>query len=172
MSTETKPVDQATDKVTPASNVAAPAKSSFLGAIVRAVLPALLAAGAAYGGSRAALAAAHDAKEARGQEGEARPPGPTLPLEPFLVTLFDANRRPHPMKMTVAVEFDGSVKEDMRAYVPRIRDAILAHLRMLPYEEATNPDHVEKLRAELLERCRSAGAQGAGRVLVTDFVVQ
>jgi flagellar basal body-associated protein FliL len=88
------------------------------------------------------------------------------------VTIFDANRRPHTMKMAVAVEFDGSVKEDIRNYVPRVRDAILVHLRMLPYEQATNPDQVEHLRAELLERCRNAGVQGAARVLVTDFVVQ
>lgn len=172
MSTETKSVDETTDGAAAGSNVAAPARSSFIGALVRAVLPAILAAGAAYGGSRAALAAAHGGQDDREQRVEARPPGPTLPLEPFLVTLFDANRRPHPMKLTVAVEFDGSVKEDMRTYVPRIRDAILVHLRTLPYEQATNPDHVEKLRVELLERCRSAGAQGAERVLVTDFVVQ
>ncbi len=168
--------DDKTAAPAPAGDPPSPKKSSALGGLLRTLVPALLAAGAAYGGTRAA--AAHTAVQAGPKEAPAqhvavsRPPGPTLPLDPFLVTLFDAGKRPHPMKMTIAVEFDAQTKEDLRSFVPRIRDAVLAYLRTLSHEQVTDPAYVEKMRAELIERCRSAGAGTAERILVTDFVVQ
>lgn len=176
MSTDAKPADAAA--ATPVA--AAPAKSSKIGGILTVVLPTIFAAGAAYAGTRGAVfKAAQTVVTVEGGEhhgagghGEAKPPGPTLPLEPFLVTIFDANRKAHPMKMSIAVEFDPQTKGELKDFQPRIRDAVLAYVRTLTHEQATDPTHVEKMRAELVERCRAAGAAGAQKILVTDFVVQ
>lgn len=157
------------------ATAAAPATKSRGGAlpmIVGFVLPAILAAAGSYGGVRAAARAPAPHAEAPPPP-EARPPGPTVALEPFLVSINDAAKRPHPMKLTVAVEFDAKAKEDtLKAYTPRIRDAILGHMRTMSFEEAVDQQHTEKLRGDLLERCKKAGAVGAERVLITDQVSQ
>src|SRR5206468_3672366 len=99
---------------------------------------------------------------------EEKPPGPTVGLEPFLVTIADANHKNHPMKVSLAVEFDGKTKEEtLKAFTPRIRDAILSHLRTLSYEDVSDSHHTDKLRMELLERCKTAGIGSAERILVT-----
>jgi flagellar basal body-associated protein FliL len=154
---------------------AAPKKPSAIAGVLKLVIPALFAAGAAYGGTRFAAAktpaAAADAHAAPVVH-HAKPPGPTLPLEPFLVTVFDANKKPHPMKMTIAVEFDPATHDDLKTFSPRIRDVVLTYLRSMSHEQATDPAQVEKLRTDLVEKCQKAGAATAERILVTDFVVQ
>ncbi len=169
MSNETKPAQPAA-----AAAAATPKKPSAVAGVVRIVVPALLAAGAAYGGTRAAAARtpAEVPQDASIQPAPARAPGPTLPLDPFLVTLFDASKKPHPMKMSIAVEFDATTKEDLKTFVPRIRDGVLAYLRTLSHEQVIDPTHVETMRVELLERCKASGATSAEKILVTDFVVQ
>ena len=173
MSTESKKDGAEGDA--PAAPPAARCLFRRRGGFLKILLPAALAAAAAYGGTRAA-----GAQNNKGGGGDGphivvvapRPPGPTLPLEPFLVTLFDTNKRAHPMKMTIAVEFDPHTKEELKNFTPRVRDAVLAHVRTLAYENVTDAAQVEKLRAVLLEKCRHAGAATAERILVTDFVVQ
>src|SRR5262249_43197772 len=127
MSTDTKPAQPA-----PEEAASTPKKKSKVGALLGFVIPALLAAGAAYGGTPAARARTptvivQQAPAPSGEHGgeASHPPGPTLPLEPFLVTIFDANHKPHPMKMSVAVEFDAAPAHgDLKDFVPRIRDAV------------------------------------------------
>ncbi|MBN9165329.1 MAG: hypothetical protein BGO98_26305 [Myxococcales bacterium 68-20] len=152
-----------------------PPKPSPIGGLFRVVVPALLAAGAAYGGTRAAAArtsAAGGPQASAEHATVSRPPGPTLPLDPFLATLVDTNKKTHPMKMSIAIEFGVGTVDDLKPFVPRIRDAVLAYLRTVTHEQVTDPAQLEKIRADLLERCRSVGALTAERVLVTDFVVQ
>jgi len=146
------------------------------------ILPAILAGGAAFGGVK--FAAAHAATPAPPSAEHAPslpPPGPTVALEPFLVVTLDSSRKTHPMKVTLAVEFEASGKESkgeegkddpLKGFVPRIRDAALSYLRGVTYEDAMDNSRSEKMRTELLERFRAAGAGGATRVLVTDLVVQ
>jgi flagellar basal body-associated protein FliL len=82
--------------------------------------------------------------------------------------------------VTLAVEFEGNPKESkeeskddsLKGYTPRIRDAALSYLRLMSYEDAIDSNHSEKLRSDLLEKFRAAGAVTAERVLVTDLVVQ
>ncbi len=142
--------------------------------ILGILLPAILAGAASFGGAR--VAGAHQpAPHVEGaQHVEAKPPGPTVALDPFLVSVPDAKGKSHPMKLSVAVEFGGLVHDEaaLKAFVPRIRDAVLAYMRTLSYEEALESAHSDKLRDELLERCKKAGASGAERVLITDLVSQ
>lgn len=182
MSTEIHPAVTASSpsNAAPTAGAAAPAppRSSPVSWLFRIVLPAVLAAGAAYGGTRGASALTPSPSSPSNGHGEAsakadgRPPGPTVAFEPFLVTVFDANKKSHPMKVSIAVEFDAHTKEELKSFTPRIRDGVLAHLRTLTHEQVTDPGQAEKLRTELLERCKAAGAVTAERVLVTDFVVQ
>ncbi len=169
---ETKPADKPADPA--AAPAAAPPKSSAVGGLMKLIVPAILAAGASYGGARAA--AAHGPQAPAQQEvhhAETPAPGPTVAFEPFLITVNDAKNKGHVMKVTVAVEFDHLAKEEaLKPFAPRIRDAILSYLRALTYEEAGDGSRMEKLRADLLERCAKAGASSAVRVLVTDFVLQ
>lgn len=165
-------------KDAPAAAAAAPApakKGGAIGLVLGIVLPALLSAGGAFGGVKAAGhgkgGASHEPEPA--PRHEPRPPGPTIALEPFLVSVPDANKKPHPMKLTVAVEFEATAKEDViKNYMPRIRDAILSYIRQLSYEQAIDQENAHKFREELLERVHKSGAVAAERVLVTDLVSQ
>jgi len=151
--------------------VPAPAKKS--GGALGMILPAILAAGAAFGGAKIAGAHAQPATQAEHQRAEERkPPGPTVPLDPFLVTIPDVNKKSHPMKVTLAIEFESTAKEEaIKAFAPRIRDASLSYLRTMTYEQAVDPD-THKLREDLLERVQKAGAATAERILITDLVTQ
>lgn len=140
--------------------------------IVGMVLPAVLAAAAAFGGAK--LSGMHRAAPAAPVEHvEApKPPGPTLALDPFVLTIPDQARKIHPMKVTLAIEFDAKAREDeFKALVPRIRDAALSYLRTLTYEDAVDPAESDKMRPEILGRLKAAGTD-AERILITDLVVQ
>lgn len=164
----------------PGQNAAAPprAKGGGAGGVVFLVLPALLAGGAAFGGAK--LAGAHRPGPATTEHAEhaapPKPPGPTLMLDAFLLTISDANKKPHPMKLTVAIEFDSAAKEakeeGMKELTPRIRDAMLGYLRKVPYEQAFDAANTDKMRAEMLEAVKAGGAPEAQRVLITDLVTQ
>ncbi|MDB4947092.1 MAG: hypothetical protein JWP97_6626 [Labilithrix sp.] len=167
---------------TTATTAKAP-KSSAVSGIMKMLIPALLAAGASYGGARAASAhapaAAPEAPVERRRE--PKPPGPTVALDPFLLTILDAKGKGHAMKLTIAIEFEkpekgggeeGKEGEAMKPFAPRIRDAILSYVRAMSYEEASDGAHMEKVRTEMLERCHGAGAVDAVKILVTDFVLQ
>lgn len=162
------------DTARSAADGAPPSKPSRF--ILRTLVPAALAAAAAYGGTRVAAAArgseVHTQESAPRAAGPSRPPGPTLSLDPFLVTVFDEGKKPHPMKVSIAVEFEAQTKDDLKMFVPRIRDAVLTYLRTLSHEQVADPAHMEKMRDEIVGRCRAAGATTAEKILVTDFVVQ
>lgn len=134
----------------------------------------LAAGGAAFGGAKFAVAKAqgpHDEKEVvRHAE---KPPGPTLTLEPFLVTVLDANKKQHPMKVTLAVEFDHTHHaESLKDETPRVRDACLRYLRTVTYEEAVDPEKSNKMREDLVEALDKVGVYDVEHVLITDYVVQ
>ncbi len=163
----------AEEKVAPA-----PAKpkapSRPLGAI-GIVLPALLAAGGGFGGVKLAGKAAHAAPAVSAAEQhhvQGMPPGPTVALEPFLVTVSDGGRKPRPMRMTIAIELrPGSKDDEAKPFIPRIRDTTLTYLRTLSYEEVSDAHKVEAARDELLTRLRRVGIIAADRVLITDLVL-
>lgn len=143
------------------------------------VLPAVLAGAASFAGAKIAVAkASHGAAGGHGADHAApapppEPPGPTLTLEPFLMVTLDTQRRVHPMRVALAVEFSATTaQEATAAFTPRIRDAALVYLRALTYENATNTQRMESMRTDLLRSFREAGATTAQRVLVTDLVVQ
>lgn len=143
--------------------------------IVGLILPALLAAGAAFGGAKIAGASHAAPVAATAETAQAKPPGPTLPLEPFLVTVPDGNKKNHPMKVTIALEFGEGPKapkeEELKNLVPRVRDTALSYFRTMSYETVSDPAANDTMRKELLEKFKASGTP-AERVLITDLVCQ
>ena len=92
--------------------------------IVGLILPALLAAGAAFGGAKIAGASHAAPVAATAEAAAAKPPGPTLPLDPFLVTVPDAVKKNHPMKVTIA--------ETLEIPSGYIRPVIFGHQKWMP----------------------------------------
>ncbi len=171
--------DDTQKKGQPAPNAAPPPPSKGgVGRLVFLLLPAILAGGSAFGGAK--IAGAHRSAPAAADHAEhpapPKPPGPTLSVDPFLLTISDANKKAHPMKVTVAIEFDSASKEGkeegMKELTPRIRDSLLGYLRRVPYEEAFDAANTDKLRGEMLEAVKAGGAPEAQRVLITDLVTQ
>jgi len=139
------------------------------------VLPALFAGGAAFGGVKVSAMHLVPAGTASAEHAAATlpPPGPTVLLEPFIVVTQDINKKSHAMKVTIAIEFNENAKEEtLKSFTPRIRDAALGYLRVVAYEDALDSTKSDKLRADILERVRAAGATAADRILITDLVVQ
>ena len=134
------------------------------------LLPAVLAGAAAFGAAK--LGQPHVAHAAEAKV-EMKPPGPTMQLDPFLVSIVDVNKHPHAMKVTLAVELDEKTKEEaLKTYVPRTRDACLAYLRNETFEQASESETAQKIRTELVEKLKEAGVAGVEKILITDFVVQ
>ena len=131
------------------------------------ILPAILAAGAASGGAKLGAGAGNGAVKA---EAAVQEPGPTVPLDPFLVTLTDPQKS-HVLKLSIAVELKHDAKdEEFKVFVPRIRDSTLTYLRALTFEEASSSAKVEQMRKDLVERFKGLGVASAERVLVTDLL--
>ncbi len=157
-----------------AAPAAAPPAKGGLSPLVLGVV--VIAAGAAaFGGAKFAVAKAN----AGGHEKEEvvrhaeKPPGPTLTLEPFLVTVLDATKKQHPMKVTLAVEFDHSHHaEALKDETPRVRDACLRYLRTPTYEEAVDTEKSNKIREDLIEALDKSGVYDVEHVLITDYVIQ
>jgi len=143
-----------------------PESSGAAAKVLGLLLPAILAGAAAFGGTKLGAAPHAPPPHATSE------PGPTVMLDPFIVTLSDAGH-PHVIKLTLAVELKHTAKaEEFKAFVPRIRDATLSYLRSLPYDEASSPARFEQMRTDLLEKLTKLGIHDAEHVLVTEFVAQ
>ena len=167
---EEKKEPAAGDKAAPAA--APPAKGGLSPLVLGVVV--IAAGAAAFGGAKFAVAKAQGGHEKEEVVRHAeKPPGPTLTLEPFLVTVVDAKKKPHPMKVTLAVEFDhGKKAEELKDETPRVRDACLRYLRTMSYEEAADAEKGNKMREDLAEALDKAGVYDVEHVLITDYVIQ
>lgn len=157
----------------PAATAAAPQKkkSGLVGALVGLVVTAVLSGGAAYGGARAAAGSATSHDEPKVVI--AKPPGPTVQLEPFVANLVAADGKPHAVKVTVAIELAHEAKEDeFKVFIPRVRDATLTYLRGVSFEDLADHGKIEKVRHDLLEKIRGVGAISSDQVLITDLITQ
>lgn len=139
--------------------------------VIVAVAAAVAAGGAAFGGAK--LAGKNASASPAHHVAEAKPPGPTMALEPFVLTLSDKDGKSHAMRLALALEFDSHAKEDeLKKLVPRVRDATLTYIRTLTFEMMADPASLEKTRAALLEKIQKVGAPNAEKVLITDLVLQ
>ncbi len=154
------------------TGAAAPKKGGIAGALVGIVLTAALSGGAAFGGARLAGGKTSAVPQETAKP-KAAPPGPTVPLEPFVANVADESGKARTVRMTIAIELDkGSIEDEFKAFVPRIRDVTLTYLRSQTFEQLTKPDGIDTARKVLLERVNAVGATQAHQVLVTDLLAQ
>lgn len=151
-------------------------KSGAASSIVSIVLTVVLAGGASFGGAKLG-AAAHAAPHPAPAFAPAPPPGPTINLDPFLVTITEPGKPPHVIKLTIAVELKLGKKDDeLKPFIPRLRDTTLGMLRALSFEEASNAAFMEEFRDKLLKAFEKETGQPPqtfiGKILITDFVAQ
>jgi flagellar protein FliL len=163
-----------TKKTPPAAPEAKAAGGGGGKGMVTLILTVALAGGASFGGAKLGSAAHHPPSPAPAPTAHAAAtPGPTIGLDPFLVTISEPAGTPHVVKLTIAVELKvGKKEDDFKPFIPRIRDATLAYLRSLSFEEAQSAARFEHLRADLLERIEKLGVTTAEQVLITDYVTQ
>lgn len=146
-------------------------KGGMAGALIGVVVSAVLAGGAAYGGAKAASGGHHE--EEPPPKPKFHPPGPTVPLEPFIANLPDKEGKNHAVKVTIAIELAREAQEDpFKVFVPRVRDVTLSYIRSLTFEQIASNDATEKMRKELLEKWQNVGATDAQQVLITDLITQ
>ncbi len=146
-------------------------KGGMAGALIGVVVSAVLAGGAAYGGAKAASGGHHEPEPP--PKPKFHPPGPTVPLEPFIANLPDKEGKNHAVKVTIAIELAREAQEDaFKVFVPRVRDVTLSYIRSLSFEQIASNDATEKMRKELLEKWQAVGAVDAQGVLITDLITQ
>jgi flagellar basal body-associated protein FliL len=144
--------------------------------IVSLVLTVVLAGGASFGGAKLG-AAAHAAPHPAPANAPAPPPGPTVNMDPFLVAISEPGKPPHVIKLTIAVELKlGKKDEELKPFIPRLRDTTLGMLRALSFEEASSAAAMEEFRDKLLKAFEKETGQAPqtfiGKILITDFVTQ
>jgi flagellar protein FliL len=145
-------------------------KSGVVGVVVALVVTAVLSGGAAYGGARAASG---PPKHEEPKVVIAKPPGPTIQLDPFVVNVSSADGKPHAVKLTIAIELGHTEKEDaFKVFVPRVRNTTLGYLRGLTFEDLADRGKVEAIRNDLRERIHNVGAIQADQILITDLLTQ
>ncbi|MBI4952586.1 MAG: flagellar basal body-associated FliL family protein [Myxococcales bacterium] len=141
--------------------------------MLAALLPAVLAGGAAFGGARFGGAHGDTPAAAASEPGPTAEPGPTVALQPFVLNLTDSSEQQHALRITLAVELErGGNAEEFNVFVPRVRDAALSYLRTLDVAQVTAATFQDDLRSVLLERIHGLGAAHADRILITDLVMQ
>ncbi len=133
-------------------------------------LSAVLAGGAAYGGARAA---SKPAAQPEPEKPKYIPPGPTVPLEPFIANIQDAEGKPRAIKLTIAIELAREAKEDdFKVFIPRVRDVTLTYIRAQTFDRITDQESTEAMRKELMAKWHAVGATAAHQVLITDLITQ
>jgi flagellar protein FliL len=139
-------------------------------ALVAAVLALFLMRGG--GGAKkeaAASPADHDAKPAA----ESTLPGPSAKLSDFVVHLRDVETDRY---ARLSFDIEVATEEDrvkLGAFMPRIRDAFIAHLSDRTLAEFRGSDAIAHTKATLEERLKTLAPGVSVRALyVTDLVIQ
>jgi flagellar basal body-associated protein FliL len=156
----------------------APGGSSNKGLVVVVLIAAVvLGGGAAAAGAVVAMRMGAPPPAAPAESAEGKPHG-IVELSPIVVDIRAADGTTHHLKVALSAETPGeagaeNAKEEMANIMPRGREAAIAYLRSLTYEEVTSPHSFEKIKEELSKRIvETLGEKHVVGVLVTDFVTQ
>jgi len=142
--------------------------------VTSVLIPALVAAGASFGGAFMAKANQPDPAEIKKQqEADAKVPGPTVHLKAFVFNAFDKEGESHAVKLTLAVELSSKANAELfDRYKPRLRDAALEYLRNITFEEVRDQRKALRFTQDLLAKFHTAGAKDVTRVLMQDLIAQ
>ena len=145
--------------------------------VVVLVAAVVLGGGAAAAGAVVAMRMGAPAAAAPAEEKEHKPHA-VVELSPIVVDIRSTDGATHHLKVALSAEVPAGgegegAKEEMAMVMPRGREAAIAYLRSLTYEEVTSPGAFEKIKGELSKRIIEAlGEKHVVGVLVTDFVTQ
>jgi flagellar basal body-associated protein FliL len=101
-------------------------------------------------------------------------PGATAQFAAIVVDMHTHEGDLHHLKVGLSFELAEKFTEDeFKRWTPRGRQAALAYLRTLEYEQATDAKRFDIVRKELCDKVKAAMGRGhVKRVLITDFVAQ
>jgi flagellar basal body-associated protein FliL len=117
-------------------------------------------------------------KSEHGEEGEEGAEGSgkvsTFDISSVVVDLRDGDGRIRHLKVGLTAEVgEHAPMEEIKAVVPRAREAAITYLRSLSFEEVSDPQHFVTIKDELGKRVmESLGEDRVRRMVLTDFVVQ
>ncbi len=155
----------------------APSGKSSKGLVVVVLLAAVvLGGGAAAAGAVVAMKVATPATAATAPAPSATEEKilGTVDFASIVVDIHGQDGAAHHLRVSLSAEIPAETpKEEAQALTPRGRQAAIAYLRSLTYEEATAPGSFDKIRTELNKRMVEAvGEKRIGAVILTDFVLQ
>lgn len=146
--------------------------------VVVLVAAVVLGGGAAAAGAVVAMRMGAPPPAAPAEQKEHKPHA-VVELSPIVVDIRSVDGTTHHLKVALSAEVPGEggegegAKEEMAMVMPRGREAAIAYLRSLTYEDVTSPGSFEKIKGELSKRIIEAlGEKHVVGVLVTDFVTQ
>ncbi|MBM4363096.1 MAG: flagellar basal body-associated FliL family protein [Deltaproteobacteria bacterium] len=154
---------------------AEPQGKSSKGLVVVVLLAAVvLGGGAAAGGAVFAMRFASGAAPPEPAPSAEEAPHTAVDVGTIVVDVRDVEGRAHHIKVALSVEVPHEVgKEELAGVLPRGRQAAIAYLRSLTYDDATSPKSFARIQGELARRIVEAvGEKRIHAVLVTDFVSQ
>ncbi len=99
--------------------------------------------------------------------------GPTFKLDDFVIHLRNPEAERY-ARLTVALElYSEETRAKLTPYIPRIRDAFVAHLSDRTAEELSGSENLAKAKAALLKQIEESVPGKMVRALYfTDFVIQ
>jgi flagellar basal body-associated protein FliL len=95
-------------------------------------------------------------------------------FEPIIVDLRDSEGALRHLKVGLAAELPETVpEEEFKLLQPRGREAAVAYLRTLSFDQATDPKKYPKVKKDLSKKVLSAiGKEHILRLLIVDYVAQ
>jgi len=167
----------ATPDATAAAAAAAPKKKSRKGLVFVVLAVLLLAGGGAGGWWWYSQQEATPADKAKADEKKAAKPPVFVSLDPFTVNLQEENGEHYLQLQVVYHVSDDKVTEQLKVYMPILRNRILMLLAAKRPSELNAPDGKSKLVAELLAAARESvpglpPGQGVQQALLGAFVIQ
>jgi len=153
-------------------------KKSRLGLVLATVVVVVLVTGAAVAGTMFGPALINRTKKAEhaaaSEKEKEKPIGETVELQPIMVDARTKDGELHHLKVVLAIEIhEGTPKEEFMKYSPRGREAAVAYLRSMGFEEVASPERYTQVRGELAKKfIEAVGKKRVERVMVIDFVAQ
>ena len=151
-------------------------KKSRLGLVLATVVVVVLVTGAAVAGTMFGPALLNHSKKAEhaAPAEKDKPIGETVELSPILVDARAKDGNLHHLKVDLAIEVgEGTPKEEFMKYSPRGREAAVAYLRSMTFDDLSSPDKYSQVRNDLSKKFSEAvGAKRVARVMIIDFVAQ